>query len=166
MRSLAGISRIFLGLFIAAITTHHPCSAQGTFGIGFSLGYPTGISWRYNTGSDHAFDGGIGFLPTDRFRLHADYLWITHPFHEHNLSLHYGPGVVLGFGSTGPWKDDVFGNRLYRYDVGFGVRFDIGITYVIPRAPVDVFLEIAPVLVLVRDPGMVADVAVGVRVYP
>ena len=53
-----------------------PARAQeGRLGVGIVLGEPTGIAWNYRTSHVNSVDGAVGLSPSDRFRLHADYLW-------------------------------------------------------------------------------------------
>ncbi len=140
--------------------------AQGPFGFGIVIGEPTGIAWKYKINHLNAIDGAIGFSPYDRFRIHADYLWQAHPFQEEHLAVHYGLGAAIGFGRT----DEVYehGNTyvLSEGDMGFGIRAVVGLTYTIPRSPVDVFLEIAPIVVAAPGPGLGLDLGLGARVYP
>jgi hypothetical protein len=141
--------------------------AQGRFGFGCIVGEPTGLSWNYRMANMSAVDGAIGFSPYDRFRMHADYLWHSYPFSEQNLALHYGVGAALGFGRSDYLVIDRRTYILRREELGFGVRTVIGVTYLIPRSPVDLFLEVAPIFIMIpRPPGFGIDVGLGARVYP
>src|SRR5258706_15829878 len=100
---------------------------QGKFGVGFVVGDPTGVAWKYKMNSSNVIDGAVGFSPFDRYRVHVDYLWHSYPFNEPNLALHYGPGVAFGFGRT---EYIVVSNGRYLFrdeEVGFGFRGDIGL---------------------------------------
>jgi len=140
---------------------------RGNFGIGFVFGDPTGFAWKYRLENTNSVDGVIGFSPFDRFRLHVDYLWESRPFSERNLSLHYGPGAVVGFGRT---QYIVYnsgnGYFLRNEEVGFGLRGVIGITYLVKRTPLDVFFEIAPLIVFAPHTGSGIDLSFGGRFYP
>ena len=141
-------------------------AAQGRFGAGVVFGEPTGIAFKYRIDSRNGVDGALGFVPADRFRLHVDYLWQTHPFETANLAIHYGVGPAIAFGRT----DYVFlrGNAyaFRNQDAGFAVRIPVGLTYTIPRTPLDAFLEVAPLLIFTPGTGMGLDVGIGARVYP
>ena len=50
-------------------------------------------------------------------------------------------------------------------DPAFGLRFQGGLSYLAPRAPVEVFGEVAPVLELTPDVDGLVDGGVGVRYY-
>jgi hypothetical protein len=165
MRSFFFIRLVALSILVVVATDLG--QAQGRFGFGVMFGDPTGFAWKYRIDGVHALDGGIGFSPFDRFRIHVDYLWNAHPFETKELSLHYGLGGVIGAGLTGhpfsPFRDpdDVDG-----VSTGLAARGVVGLTYFIPRSPVDLFLEIAPLLVFGPVPGFGFDGSFGVRVYP
>lgn len=141
--------------------------AQGQLGFGLIFGEPTGIAWKYRMNQVNAVDGGIGFSPFDRFRIHLDYLWHSHPFDEQRLSLHYGVGPAIGFGRTDYFAIDRGGAYVLRsQELGFGARTVVGLTYMIPRSPIDLFLEMAPVFVVSPNAGLGFDVGLGMRAYP
>lgn len=135
------------------------------FGIGFTVGVPTGVAWKYWLTRTSALDGAIGLAPYDQFRFHVDYLTHTFPFESQNLSIYYGGGGVVG-GATSYyyWRDGYWIARETR--LGFGARGVLGVAGMIPSTPLDAFLEMAPILVLTPAPlGFVLDFALGTRVY-
>ncbi len=140
--------------------------AQGNFGFGLIIGEPTGLAWKYKINHLNAVDGAIGFSPYDRFRMHVDYLWSSHPFNDEHLSIHYGLGAAVGFGG-----EQYFVRRGDTYflrdtELGFGARVVAGLTYEIPRSPVDLFFEMAPLIIAAPGPGFGIDIGLGARVYP
>ena len=148
-------------LTLAPHTTH----AQGAFGIGLIVGEPTGISWKYQLSERNALDGALGFSPFDRMRLHVDYLWLARPFNERRLILSYGAGLAVGFGKR--WVDGrrgVFGYVVQ--EAGLAVRIPVGLSYTIPRTPLEIGLEIAPLVILGPEAGLSADGGVILRIYP
>jgi hypothetical protein len=155
------------GLLLAFTVASGVAQTREGFGVGFILGEPTGLSWKYGISRTNALDGAIGFAPGDRFRIHVDYLWEAHPFTEPALSLHYGLGGAIGFGQT--WfveHGHHDGYWVTRQDLGLALRVPFGIDYAIPRAPVELFFELAPLLILAPDAGAGVDVGIGVRFYP
>lgn len=159
--------KILLGLLLLLAAGSGAAQAQGRFGFGFILGEPTGLSWKYKMSRANAVDGAIGFSPGDRFRIHVDYLWFAYPFRDANFSLHYGVGAVIGFGRTW-WVDRGHGDGYWAgtRDLGFGVRVPVGVNYEIPRSPVELFFELAPIVILAPDAGVAIDAGLGVRFYP
>jgi hypothetical protein len=157
-------STAFLLLVLTAISGSSAFS-QSRFGFGFVLGEPTGFSMIYHVDRRNAIDGVIGFSPEDRFRLHADYLWIRTPFRDPAFSLHYGVGGAIGFGRT-MYLEAHGGYFVRTRELGFAVRVPVGVDYAIPRSPCEVYFELAPLLILTPDPGVGMDFGLGFRIYP
>lgn len=125
------------------------------FGLGIILGEPTGISAKYWTTNSTAFDFGLGYSlkKYSRLHLHADYLFHTKNLFNTNesIELYYGPGARLRLVENG--------------DSRLGFRFDIGIVWIPRNAPVDVFLEIAPLLDIIPSTDFTVNGGVGVRFF-
>lgn len=124
---------------------------QDTFGLGFMLGGPTGLTGKYWIGPDTAIDFGIGAYRRFRFhsalQIHAD--WLLHPVNlvEHeafDLPLYFGIGGRILFHEFDP--DD---NRNDDDDVHIGVRGPVGLAMIFNEVPIDVFFELALVVDLV-----------------
>ena len=157
-------SAILICAFCAMIICHGTVPAQGKFGAGFVFGDPTGISWKYRINRTNAVDGAIGFSPFDRFRMHADYLWHSYPFHNENLALHYGMGAAIGFGRTEYYVVRGRNALLFRDDEpGFAARGVFGLTYQIPRSPLETFVEVAPLFIFTSPAGLGLDAGLGLR---
>jgi hypothetical protein len=131
----------------------------GDFGLGLSLGDPTGVNGKYYLSSHTAVVGGMGFGIGDieGFQLHGDFVW--HPVQLMSnahmlLSVYVGAGAAMVIGD-GPNNDDF----------GFGVRAPIGVNFAFTRLPMDAFFEFAPGGEFIADPGFRLDVAAGARYY-
>ncbi len=157
--------RYLFGSVLLLVLAVSSSLAQGRFGFGLVFGEPTGLSWKYKLDRSNAFDGVVGFSPEDRFRIHADYLWIGHPFNDGSFSLHYGLGAAIGFGRTSylATRDGYF---IRTQELGFAVRVPIGIDYAIPRSPLELYFELAPIIILTPDAGVGIDAGLGIRFYP
>ena len=144
-----------------AICLSAEARAQGTqgtggkLGVGMVFGEPTGFSWKYRIDQINAVDGAIGVAPDDRFRMHVDYLWQTHPFNEQRLMLHYGPGFAIG-GGNDPFSDE---------DVGFAVRGAVGLDYQIKQTPLELYFEVAPMVIMTPIVGSGLDLGFGGRFF-
>ena len=106
-------------------------------GIGLILGEPTGLSAKYFFTEKFALDGAVGwsFHRETDVHLHADALWHTHDLFdtsEGRGSLYYGVGGRTKF--------------RHRAEDRVGVRAPVGVSFKFDRAPVDLFVEVAPVL--------------------
>ncbi|MBK7631541.1 MAG: outer membrane beta-barrel protein [Ignavibacteriales bacterium] len=125
------------------------------FGLGIILGEPTGISVKYWTTSSTAFDFGLGYSlkKNSRLHLHADYLFhVKNLAHTtENISFYYGPGARLRVVENG--------------DSRLGFRFDVGLVWIPRNAPVDVFLEIAPLLDIIPQTDFSVNGGIGIRYF-
>jgi hypothetical protein len=133
-----------------------PSLAQdGGFGLGVIVGEPTGLSWKIWTGHNTAFAGAAAWSLGERatFHPHVDYL-----FHNENLfkvskgrlPFYYGLGIRFLFREG---EDKV------------GVRFPLGLEYLLVSPSLGIFFELVPVLDL--SPKTIVDLngAIGVRYY-
>lgn len=132
---------------------------RGTFGIGFVLGEPTGVSWKYWLGPSKAVDGAFGYSFGDNFRVSANYIIHENAFEIPDFPLYYGIGGAIS-GSRG------YIARSQRGDFALGVRGVIGVSYLFKRAPLDAFLEVAPIVFIAPPLGLSIDFCFGMRVYP
>ena len=159
-------SLIVLSIGLLLSVCYGDAQTRGNFSVGFIVGEPTGISWKYRINAVHAVDGVVGFSPFDRFRINVDYLWNAQPFEEQNLLLYYGVGGAIGFGRT----EYITSNGRYAYLVrneplGFGARTVIGLNYSIPKSPVELMFEAAPIVILAPNAGFGIDAGFGARFF-
>lgn len=125
------------------------------FGLGILLGQPTAISAKLWTTSSTAFDFGLGysFESENRVHIHADYLFhVKNIFNtSENISLYYGPGARL---------------KLYENDDSrLGVRIDVGLVWIPRNAPIDVFIELAPIMDIIPETSFAMNGGIGVRYF-
>ena len=145
-------------LFIfCAIILNLPLNAQERgFGLGIIVGEPTGISGKVWTSPINAFDFALGysFSPRNsRVHLHVDYLFHSlTPFDSsEKFLLYYGPGVRL----KSRENDDSI----------LGIRGVIGLAWIPRNAPVDVFLEVVPILNIIPATSFNMNAGLGARFY-
>ncbi len=148
--------RFFTLLILITLISISNLSAQeNKFGLGVMVGAPTGISAKYWVSEDNAFDFGLAYSfveSTNALSLHADYL-----YHESRwfprfdrMDFYYGYGVRIRSSSE---------------QTSLGVRGVAGLALMLKEAPVDIFLEIAPVFKLVPSTALNLDIALGARYY-
>lgn len=149
---------LFLGLFITVFMVLGTMSAnaqsKGDKGIGLMIGDPTGISFKSWTSSKTAFDLGAAWSLESNggISIHGDYLWHTWlDVDKGNFAFYYGIGARARF--------------IENQDSSVGVRIPLGINYLFADAPLDLFLEIAPIVDLIPDTDANGDGAIGIRYY-
>lgn len=138
------------------------------WGIGISLGDPTGFTAKYNVNQVNAWNFNIGSSYFGEVRLGADYLWHFDPFNSQYVAMHAGFGAVLGFGDSksvifNKHDDDFF---VRDNEVGVGVRGLVGIDFYPSSSPFEIFLELGPLIGFVPNTGSALDAAIGFRFYP
>lgn len=133
------------------------CADNGTFGLGVIVGEPTGISGKLWLSGKTAIDGAVAwsFEKDARFQLHGDFL--VHKFDlikvdKGRMPLYYGIG-----GRIKMWEND--------RDDNVGVRFPVGLEYLIADTPLDIFIEVVPILDLAPDTDLEFNAAIGIRYF-
>jgi hypothetical protein len=141
-------------LFITVFIFNTTFAQSNKVGVGIIVGEPTGVSFKYWTSSTTAFDGALAwsFVDEGAFHIHADY--IIHNFNlirisEGKLPFYYG-----------------IGGRIKTADKSrFGVRVPLGLAYIFYGAPVDIFLEVVPILDLAPKTDFKINAAIGARYF-
>jgi hypothetical protein len=133
--------------------------AHGDLGLGVVLGDPSGLSGKVWMDSEHAIDFSLGTFgyyvgqPYTGINVHADYLWHRYGVFG-NRSTDVGRKMPLYIGAGG----------LLASPGVVGARGVVGVTYLFDQ-PFDVFLELAPTLILAPGPGFGIDLGLGGRFY-
>jgi hypothetical protein len=131
------------------------------FGLGIMLGEPTGLSFKIWNRQTVAWDAGAAwsFVGGKYFQVHGDFL-----LHNFNLfridtgrmALYYGVGARVKFGSS----DSDGGSSTV-----LSLRVPLGVSYEFERTPVELFLEVVPMLDLVPSTEVQMAGAIGFRYY-
>jgi hypothetical protein len=142
-------------ILVIGIFSSFSLAQSNGFGLGILLGQPSAISAKLWTTSSTAFDFGLGysFESQNRVHMHADYLFhVKNIFNTtENIALYYGPGARLAFHENA--------------DSRFGVRFDVGLVWIPRNTPIDVFLELAPILDIIPETRFAMNGGIGVRYF-
>ncbi|MDD5209185.1 MAG: hypothetical protein PHV36_07345 [Elusimicrobiales bacterium] len=132
-----------------------PLQAQkaGDFGAGIVLGNQTGATAKFWLDGSKALDAGLGF--NDNLTLYGDYLW-------HSLRVFPQPEAgkipaYIGLGAQ-------IGNSSHN-DSSFGLRAVAGVAYWLPRNPLEIFLELVPVVHFSNHGGTDINMDLGLRYY-
>jgi hypothetical protein len=113
-------------------------SAEKSVGIGLGFGVVTGPNVQLAASHVGQLDIGLGYEPDDSLRLQTDYAWRVV-----DLSASRAVALPLYVGVGGFYSDHRTG------DTDAGLRMPIGLQADFARAPIQVFGEVAPELVLV-----------------
>ena len=126
----------------------HGFEANKTFGLGLELGEPTGLNGKYFVSKSGALDFGVGWIDQhyyygDGLHLYADYLW--HPAslvstEAFELPFYIGAGLRY-------WDFNYCYQGLCDYGgSAIGIRIPFGISFDFNNAPLDIFLQLVPVI--------------------
>lgn len=142
-----------------------PPAKSKQFGLGFILGEPTGLSFRWffheQQGIDALAAWSWGYDHHARMFFHVDYLFRFYdliPIPAGDTALYVGPGMRIGAYDHHRWDDN---DPDWRFLVGF--RVPGGILYQVKSFPLEVLFEIAFVMDIIPEiwPGF--NIGLGLR---
>jgi hypothetical protein len=144
----------FLMLLFVLVSLSTAKAQSSGAGLGLIVGEPTGISFKYWTGSTTAIDAALAwsFIDDGAFHIHGDYLF-------HNMRLISVPEGTL------PFYYGIGARIKTANDTRLGVRVPLGLAYLFQSAPVDIFLEIVPILDLTPKTDFAINAALGARYF-
>ena len=123
-------------------------SSNGTFGLGLELGGPTGLNGKYFLSDSGALDFGVGWIYRHYYygnglHIYGDFLY--HPVSLASASAFELP-LYVGVGLRA-WDFDYCDMRVCGYDgTAVGIRVPIGISFEFNNTPLDIFVQIVPVI--------------------
>ncbi len=164
---LAALAAVILPLFPSSMTAQPKIPS---FGFGASFGDPLAITLKGSAGGSNAWDAAIGRSWFAGTRIHGDYLWAANAFSSSKAGMYFGVGGIIGFGrGTGIIVKGKGGEWYYYEDedaTAFGVRVVGGLNFMPFTAPVELFVEVAPVYGLIPTNGFGTELSFGFRYYP
>ena len=132
------------------------------FGAGVIIGEPTGLGAKLWLSRDIALDFAAawslyrnddeGKNDEGAFYVHADYLH------------HFFGAITVQSGRLVPYIG-LGGKAAFSEDLYMGVRFPLGLTYMFRKAPVDIFVEISPSLIIFPGTAFDAGAGIGARYW-
>ena len=145
---------VLAATIVICIITSTASAQDGKFGLGVVLGEPTGIAAKLWLGQTSAVDGVVAwsFAKNPSVTIHADYLFHffdVFPIEEGRLPLYVGIGGTI---SIAPEPD-------------IGIRIPFGATYLFDTAPLDIFLEAAPIFLFLPATTFDFSGGLGIRFY-
>lgn len=150
---------ILITSFMILFTASFSFSQVKGLGIGIIAGEPTGLSFKTWLDNKSAVDAGLGwsFVKEGSLHIHADYLY------------HFG-GIDISSGNL-PFYIGVGGrikiknNENKDSESKLGIRVPVGLTYIPSDPPIDLFIEVVPVLDLTPKSSLEFNAAIGIRYY-
>ena len=149
------VRSFLIAVFLLFVMVSFSLSQERGFGLGVIIGEPTGISMKGWLSPNSAIDVGVAwsFVRETSFHVHADYLLHSFDVFEtkERIPLYYGIG-----GRIKTARHD---------DARLGLRMVVGIGYIFRDAPVDLFLEVAPILDLAPATDLSMNAGFGARFF-
>jgi hypothetical protein len=147
-------STVFGLVVLLCVFTHAASADSGRFGLGVMLGEPSGVSAKLWLMESSAVDAVVAwsFVNNPSVTVHADYL-----FHFFNvITVREGRlPLYLGIGGAVSISDDP----------DFGARIPVGLSYLFADAPLDIFLEAAPIFLFYPATTFDFSGGIGIRFY-
>lgn len=137
---------------VATIQTAEAQNRPTNTELGIILGEPTGISFKFWQSGSTAIDGAVAWSlgRNESVHVHADYLFHNNLDVDQGVLLfYYGPGVKAVFAD----------------DPRVGVRFPLGMQYIIDSTRISLFFEIAPTFDLSPSTSFGVDGGLGLRFF-
>lgn len=156
---------IFLAVFFTTLTQTH----AKPFGLGVTLGDPTGLSGKYFLNRDTAIDGALSY-GSHELIIYGDYLkHFRGAFGRQNafvaaLTPYVGVGPVFAFGNGDHHHNHRFIDD-HEDDFGFGGRIPLGVEWKANQVPVGVSLEIAPGMKVIPETDGFVQGGLAIRYY-
>jgi len=152
--------KIFIALVIVIISftaTSTFAQRSGT-GLGLMLGEPTGVNLKSWISESSAFDVGLAwsFTHEGSLHIHADYLYHNYNLINSDIPFYVGIGGRIKLHNTSEGGKD---------DARLGVRVPVGLDFFIKDIPVDIFVEIAPIVDLTPSTEVTFNGGVGFRYF-
>jgi hypothetical protein len=123
------------------------------FGLGALFGEPTGVSMKYWVSQQNAIDAGLAWSFSGKgfFHIHSDFLWHFPDVarSEERFVLFAGVGGRIRFADP----------------ARVGARFPLGIEWWPRQVPLDVFLELVPILDLSPSTKFEFNGGIGARYF-
>jgi hypothetical protein len=175
MKKILGAGVLLLVLCLTPTVAFAEDNPANGMSAGFILGDPTGITLRQGLVGGNAVQLHLGFspFPGDAVAAMVDWTFDVWDIFRDNSSLSLP--IYVGLGAKAQW----FTGQYYIYDYhgqrrfpdllhfGLGARGLVGLRASLRQAPIDLFMELAPlgVIFIVPNPGIYydADFGLGAR---
>lgn len=139
----------------------------GKFGIGISAGEPTGVSMKYWLNKKAALEGVVGYSIVNYYDYYDDYYYEHYNKrdwkYKRSLYLHLDYLMHHNLVKKLYFTYGVGGKIVFHEDVVIGMRIPLGLNYIFTEVPLDVSLDIVPVLNLLPATDFRFDPSISLR---
>lgn len=157
-RKILFLAAVSVTLIAIAETSYALDVRRERIGLGVVVGEPTGVSAKYWLDRDTAVAGAASWsLIGNSVGVHGDYL-----YHFHDIIKTRDFTIPLYVGAGGRVKSSFIGGG---FPFAAGVRIPLGATYLFPRDPIDIFLEVVPGVELFPNTAPSIEGGIGIRFY-
>lgn len=146
---------LLLAALAAVLIAPGAASAQQGMGVGVIVGEPTGLSFKTWLTPGTAFDlaAAWSFVDEDAFHVHGDFL-----IHNNN-TFRVKKGMALFYYGVGGRV------KAQSRDARVGIRIPLGAEYLFAETPVDLFLEVVPILDIAPETDLTLNAGLGARYF-
>ena len=150
------LQKAFLIIIISSLG-YSAANAQGKgVGLGIMVGQPTGVNAKIWLSKTSAIVlGGAYNFKNEAMQVQADYLYHFNnafPITTGKIPVYAGVGGTVSYKKNG-------------LDPDYRIRIPVGLSYFLPTAPIDVFVEAVPVIIVKPESKVSLNGNVGVRYY-
>ncbi len=140
-------------------------AGEKSLGAGLIIGEPTGISLKYWISKRSAVDFALAWSLSgnNSLHIHSDYLLHNYELftvRRRKLPLYYGVGVRY----IDEEEKRSNKNKSEKKKI-LGIRVPGGVAYFFENIPVDIFIEVVPVVNLYPDTDFDLEIATGARYF-
>jgi len=162
-RKSLNIYFLILAIPAVLVSSNLALAQERGVGLGVILGEPTGLSFKGWITKTSALDAGLAwsFGRYDALHVHWDYLFHAFnvfPVQEGKLPMYFGIGGRFKFGDESDTHSHHDENRV-------GIRIPLGLDYLFEKVPVDIFLELVPILDLAPASEFNFNAGLGARFF-
>ncbi|MCC7073670.1 MAG: DUF3996 domain-containing protein [Deltaproteobacteria bacterium] len=145
------------------------------FGIGLELGYPVALTIKYMLKPDQGIAAGLGVFSGFVYNHSSVTIYVDYVYHPHLLTtgeafaltwyLGGGAQVIINDRFSTPWVPGIMYSGWGYGSVWFAARVPIGVSLTLAQAPLEVFLEAAPSVLVFPVLSFGVGGAIGMRFY-
>ncbi|MBI1945561.1 MAG: DUF3996 domain-containing protein [Deltaproteobacteria bacterium] len=145
------------------------------FGIGLELGYPVALTIKYMLQPDQGIAAGLGAFSGFVYNHSSVTVYVDYVYHPHLLTAgeafaltwYVGGGgqVIINDRFSTPWVPGILYSGFGYGSVWFAARVPIGVNLALAQAPIEVFLEAVPSVLVFPVVSFGVGGSIGMRFY-